>query len=114
MVISIAFNLDGGILTSGGSDGPVHLWDTATGSKIRSFTAHTGAITVAFSPDGNSLATGDEIRALTAHTGPVIGIAFSPHDNTLASIGLDGTLLLWDLPLLHQHNLPKMQQGWCS
>ena len=39
----------------------------------------------------------DEIRTLTAHTDPVIGIAFSPDGNTLASIGLDGTMLLWEL-----------------
>ena len=59
VVISIAFSPDSQTLTSGGSDGTVHLWDTATVSKIRTLTTHTGAITVAFSPDGKTLASGN-------------------------------------------------------
>jgi len=114
VVISIAFSPDGKTLMSGGSDGTVgtvHLWDVATGSKIRTLTAHTGAINVAFSPDGKTLAsgnrdgiirlwdvaTGNEIQTLTGHTDAVISIAFSPDGNTLVSSGLDGTVLLWEL-----------------
>ncbi|MDE0689601.1 MAG: dockerin type I domain-containing protein [Candidatus Poribacteria bacterium] len=114
VVISIAFSPDSNTLMSGVSDGTVgtaHLWDVATGSKIRTLTGHAGAINVAFSPDGNTLAsgsrdntlrlwdvaTGNEIQTLTGHTDAVIGTVFSPDGNTLASNGLDGVMLLWEL-----------------
>ena len=111
VVISIAFSPDSQTLTSGGSDGTVHLWDTATVSKIRTLTTHTGAITVAFSPDGNTLASGNregiirlwdvatdsEIHTLKGHVGWVSSIAFSPHSKTLTSGGSDRTVRLWDV-----------------
>ena len=52
VVISIAFSPDSNTLMSGSSDGTVgtaHLWDVATRSKIRTLTAHTGVISIAFS-----------------------------------------------------------------
>ena len=114
VVISIAFSPDSNTLMSGVSDGTVgtaHLWDVATGSKIRTLTGHAGAINVAFSPDGNTLASGNrdgiirlwdvatdsEIRTLTGHVGWVSSIAFSPDSNTLASGGSDRTVRLWDV-----------------
>ena len=92
----------------GGNDGKVHLRDVATN-------AQTGAPfgsdvdTVAFSPDGKTLATaGNDLTArlwdLATHAqigapfGSGVGtVAFSPDGKTLATAGTDGTAQLWDL-----------------
>src|SRR5262249_42707087 len=70
---------------------------------------------VAFSPDGHTLAsTGDDKntilwdltdpakpnqigRPLTGHTGPVNSVAFSPDGHTLITGSDDKTAILWDL-----------------
>lgn len=40
--------------------------------------------------------TGNTIRTLTGHTGEVRGLAISPDNKTIASIGIDYTLRIWD------------------
>ncbi|MFF4490020.1 hypothetical protein ACFY0F_26595 [Streptomyces sp. NPDC001544] len=74
-------------------------------------TGHTNFVqSVAFSPDGHTLASGSDdktirlwgtatgkLRAtLTGHTGTVESVAFSPYGHTLASGGVDGKIRLWD------------------
>jgi hypothetical protein len=68
-VKTLAFSADGQLLTA--SDGEiVHLWEVATGKRIRTFKGHRGAI--------NSL-------------------AFSRDDRRLASASNDSTVVIWDV-----------------
>ncbi|MGB3759281.1 MAG: hypothetical protein WBA07_23360 [Rivularia sp. (in: cyanobacteria)] len=67
---------------------------------------------VAFSPDGNTIATasrdktvklwnlqGQEIKTLTGHGDSVISVAFSPDGNTIATASGDKTVKLWNFDL---------------
>ena len=122
VVSSVAFSPDGNTLTSvSWSDAPtnapwggasIRFWDVATGTLKNTLIGHTDEVlSVAFSPDGNTLATGSEdstIRlwdadtgtlknTLIGHTHPVESVAFSPDGNTLASAySEDSTIRLWD------------------
>ena len=65
----MAFSSDGAMLVSG-TWGSVKLWDVETREQIGALQGHTGSVhSVAFSPDGASLASGS----------------------------YDGTILLWDI-----------------
>ena len=86
----------------GWSNGIIYLWDGVTGERKQTLDRHKSFVySVAFSPDGRTLAsgggwpdgtvhlwdagTGEHKGALTEHRGAVYGIAFSPDGTTLAS-----------------------------
>ena len=49
------------IITSGSWDKTVRLWDAVAGEHKTTFTGHTAIVySVAFSPDGNTIASGSE------------------------------------------------------
>jgi WD40 repeat protein len=111
----LAVSPDGRLLaTAGGASDPdIHLWELATGSRLRSFKGpDSGANRIAFSPDGRLLAsgglrdkavrvwdvlTGKELARFEGHHSPVYCVAFSPDGQALASGSADTTVLLWDV-----------------
>ena len=56
MVMALGWSPDGSLLATGSSDRAVHVWSSADGRLVRSFTAPAGVFDVAFSVDGKELA----------------------------------------------------------
>ena len=123
-VYSVAFSPDGKTLASGSDDNTVRLWRVDTGETERILVGHAGEFegvdngpssvegvkSVAFSPDGKTLAsgggdnvihlsdigTGKRKMTLVGHTHWVFSLAFSPDGKTLASGSVDSDIRLWD------------------
>ncbi|HEU4478873.1 MAG TPA: PQQ-binding-like beta-propeller repeat protein [Pyrinomonadaceae bacterium] len=105
-VNGIAFSPDGKLIATAGGERTVKLWDSATGTELRSLVGHYDAVfAVAFSPNGKTIASGSydgtvklwdaasgiEIRSLNAHGFGVYAVAFSPDGKIIASGGGEDT-----------------------
>jgi DNA-binding beta-propeller fold protein YncE len=114
-VTSVAYSPDGTYLLSGGEDGTVKLWETATGREVRTFTGHRAGVTsVAFSPDGATavsgsndstlrlwdVTSGHELRATDRLGWKIAGVAFSADGKFVASAADDNQVKLWSVPKL--------------
>ena len=122
-VTSVAFSPEGDMVASGSWDGTILLWDLTSAptpsappytppdfSGSLSLSAPDTVHSVAFSPDGATLAsgnadntvslwwsgTGQLQRTLSGHEGKVRSVAFSPDGLTVASGSVDKTIRLWD------------------
>lgn len=112
--VNPAFALSpGGLLvaTGGTNENPIKIWDAETGALELTLEGHAkGVLSLAFSPDGNTLASGsydDTARLWDARTGEsrltlkeddlnaVFSIAVSPDGATVAS-GTYHWIKLWD------------------
>lgn len=113
-VVSAAFAPDGKTLaSSGGSDRTVRLWEAGSGKELKVWQGPGRAVgPVAFAPDSARVAIGgdgvvaiwetakDKPTLLSASqplAGMIQGVAFSADGRTLAAVGDDGKLILWDV-----------------
>ncbi|BCM89746.1 hypothetical protein IAD21_01593 [Abditibacteriota bacterium] len=116
-VWSVDISRDGKMVASGSDDGYVQLWDVQTGRLLRTI-AHGGQVySVAFSPNGKSIATGSRVsagykaiggrvnvwevstgKALKTLSSPltVKAVAFSSDGKLLLAGGADQKLRLWN------------------
>lgn len=110
---ALAVSRDGRWAASGGSDGAVILRDLRSGQSVRTFRAPIGAgavLSVAFSPDGRTLAagtrTGDlrlweassgrELRRIATQAEVVYDLAFAPDGRGLAVATNRGAVRVFD------------------
>jgi WD40 repeat protein len=111
-VDSVCFSSDGKRLLSSGHDGTLRIWDVESGKELQRI-PNANAYCAAFSPDCNRLVsgsfhdstvcvwdatTGKELRKYDGHTDYVIGVAFFPDGQRIASASRDGTARIWRAP----------------
>jgi WD40 repeat protein len=119
------FTRDGAHLVSVRADGTVEVWDTLTGSVLRSFPGLDRAAGAAgISPDGQrvalagadgsvkvwDVAAGRAVLTLPADDdiGVVADVAFHPDGNRLATAGRHGRVKVWDIATGKQIALPPL------
>ena len=110
-VRAIALSAGQKFLATGGDDGLIALWDTATWKKIGELRGHSDAVTaLQFSPDGNRLVSGGadrtvivwDVRAqaawakLRGHSRGVTHLAWGKDGRTVVSAAPDG-IVAWGL-----------------
>ncbi|MHC5673507.1 WD40 domain-containing protein [Nostoc sp.] len=108
-VNNLAFSPDGKIITSGGNDGSVKLWNQ-NGTAIATLSGHKNQLkSISFSPNGKIIASASQdgtielwrqngtfIKTLFGHQSLVVSATFIS-DKTIVSISKDGTVKFWQI-----------------
>jgi WD40 repeat protein len=113
LAASLAFTADGVHLVSHGGDGYFRVWDVATRQEVASRKGRNRHRALALAPDGRGLAFAHDYSGglmlldplankklgkpheIKAHNGQVAGVAYSPTNERIASVGSDRRLCLW-------------------
>lgn len=120
-VQSVAVSGDGKLLATGSADKSVKLWNLADSKLLRSLPPQLQPVQrVALDADGQFVATGDALGAVRllagkdgaeqgiaeGHLAPVSGLAFRAAGKQLVSSAEDGTVRIWNLPLVPVKSWP--------
>lgn len=125
---ALRFSPDASLLAGASLDGSVTVWNLNQRTVAARLKPGAVAVyTIAISHNGKLLAVGDSGGTatlydvargrrtgppLTGNSGGVSGLAFSPDDKTLAAVGNDGALRLWDVTTHRLNNvLPGSTSG---
>jgi hypothetical protein len=111
-VTNIALNPQGTLIAVDATQGPLSLWEIATGQLRRTFAGQTAkATSLTFDPNGRIIVSGNEngdiqvweissgnlLYTLAGHTAEVTHLIFGDDENTLISSSQDGTVRLWHI-----------------
>jgi WD40 repeat protein len=113
---AVAFTPDNKYLATGGEDSRIRIFDVNTGEELAIYSGHVrNTVTdLVFTSDGKTLVSsgGDfTVRiwdttnltdaklklTLNGHTGSAFGVAISPDDSRVASVGWDEQVRMWSL-----------------
>ena len=109
---SVEISPDNSIMTTGGSDGIIRLWDPVTLEPGPVLQGHGGRVCgLAFTPDGSiivsvsedgtarlwDVAAGDTLLILAGHTAGVEHVAVAPDARYVATGSADGTTRIWEI-----------------
>ncbi len=128
--LSIAWKPDSRRLALGGSDGFITLWDPDDGALLSELEIGHGDIdAVGWKADGTSLAAGsdgiwtlvksdgEKVAEQQGHQSAVMGIAFSPDGQHIASVAWDHRVKLWHADgspdrTVKGHTAPAVAVSW--
>ena len=110
---TISVSFDNNRLVSGAENGILRFYTPADSKETGNANQGAALRSTAFSRDHNTLAAGDvqgnvkfwrpndaaPLGQLESHTGPVRDLAYHPNNQQLATVGEDGLVKLWQLPL---------------
>jgi len=111
---AMALSPDGRHIISGGGDGTIKVWDSATGEEIQTLRGHEGAVqSLAVSPDGKRIIsggledatikiwdteTGEELRTIRGHQSGLSSVTCSADGALLASASFaDHSVKIWNI-----------------